>query len=470
MDSAQDFGTWEGWGSSLAWWARAIGGTANADYYADLIYTTNMTDGLPGLGLNIVRYNIGGGGINQPQENKGAKLQWQMDIHGYWTNPNDTDPAKWNWSADQNQRALLKKAQARGANIFQMFSDSPMWWMNSNHSTAGSDTGGDCLDPTEYDRFARYLAAVARYSADNWGIRFDSIEAFNEPSADWWKQPGRQEGCHFEILTQQKVAQSLRRALDEVHLNNTSVAAADENNIDAALSTWRAYDSATRAVVGQVNVHGYSNGTEPYRGPNRVELRRAIEAKRVWQSEYGDGDASGYMMAQSIIRDIKDLRPSAWIYWQPVEPDVSQYGWGLINANYIDTHDQLSDEKTPMVRVNRKFFVYGQFTRYVRQGYHFIAIDDPSSVAAYDGSSHQLVIIKVTGDAEEAVQFDLSRFTQTWGSVQVIATTTTPAGKVPDWRQHKKDLTVEMRGGRKLVEANLYPKSVYTFLIREVLP
>ena len=68
MDSAQDFGTWEGWGSSLAWWARAIGGTANADYYADLIYTTNMTDGLPGLGLNIVRYNIGGGGINQPQE------------------------------------------------------------------------------------------------------------------------------------------------------------------------------------------------------------------------------------------------------------------------------------------------------------------------------------------------------------------------------------------------------------------
>ena len=126
-----------------------------------------MTDGLPGLGLNIVRYNIGGGGINQPQENKGAKLQWQMDIHGYWTNPNDTDPAKWNWSADQNQRALMKKAQARGANIFQMFSDSPMWWMNSNHSTAGSDTGGDCLDPTEYDRFARYLAAVARYSADN---------------------------------------------------------------------------------------------------------------------------------------------------------------------------------------------------------------------------------------------------------------------------------------------------------------
>ena len=102
-------------------------------------------------------------------------------------------------------------------------------------------------------------------------------------------------------------------------------------------------------------MHGYSNGTEPYHGPNRVELRRAVGNKRLWQSEYGDGDASGYTMAQEIIRDVKELRPNAWVYWQPVEPDVPEYGWGLINANYIDTHDQMSAEKTPLVRVNRKF-------------------------------------------------------------------------------------------------------------------
>src|SRR5437867_2498383 len=76
VDPSQDLGSWEGWGSSLAWWGRAIGGTGNADYYADLIYTTKTTDNYPGLGLNIVRYNIGGGGVNQPQENKGPKLQW----------------------------------------------------------------------------------------------------------------------------------------------------------------------------------------------------------------------------------------------------------------------------------------------------------------------------------------------------------------------------------------------------------
>ena len=33
-------------------------------------------------------------------------------------------------------------------------------------------------------------------------------------------------------------------------------------------------------------------------------------------------------MAQAILRDVKELRPSAWIYWQPFEPDVPGYGWG----------------------------------------------------------------------------------------------------------------------------------------------
>ena len=230
----------------------------------------------------------------------------------------------------------------------------------------------------------------------------------------------------LDVGTQQTVAQSLRRALDKAQLNDVAVAAADENNMDVGLNTWKAYDSATRAVVGQVNVHGYSHGTAPYRGPNRSELRLAIGNKRLRQSEYGDGDASGYTMAQAIIRDVKDLRPTAWVYWQPVEPDSPEYGWGLINANYVDTHDQPSSDKSPFVRVNRKFFVYGQFTRYVRPGYRMIGSDDLNSIAAYDAVSHRLLIAKVTGDAAETTRFDLSRFAAVGDTVQVIATDDSP--------------------------------------------
>jgi galactan endo-1,6-beta-galactosidase len=469
LDPTKNFGTWEGWGSSLAWWARAIGGTANADYYADLIYTTKTTGSYPGLGLNIVRYNVGGGGIEQPKENKGPKLQWQMDIHGYWADPNSSDPITWKWSVDENQRSMMQTARRRGANVFEMFSDSPMWWMNKNRSTAGSNTGGDCLMPENYDRFTFYLASVARYSADHWGTKFDSVEPFNEPSADWWKYPNRQEGCHFDVATQQKVIQSLRQALDRVHLDDVAVAAADENNMDVGVNTWKTYDSAKRNLIGLINVHGYSNGAEPYHGPNRVELRRAVGDKRLWQSEYGDGDASGYTMAQTIIRDVKELRPNAWVYWQPVEPDVPEYGWGLINASYVDTHDQMGTEETPLVRVNRKFYVYGQFTRYLRPGYQLIGIDETHSIAAYDHGSRKLVIVKVTSDAPETLKLGLSGFSEIGNTIEVIATTTAPGDAVPDWKQHLERLKVEKDGDRAITQLILYPKSIYTFVIEGVL-
>ena len=472
VDPSRDLGTWHGWGSSLAWWSRAIGGTNNADFYADLIYTINSVDSYPGLGLNIVRYNVGGGGLNQPLENKGSKLQWQMDIHGYWVNPKSGDPGSdsWDWSVDSNQRAILLKARQRGANVFELFSDSPMWWMNYNHSTAGSDTGGNCLLPGSYDRFATYLATVARYSADHWGIRFASVEPFNEPSANWWKYPSRQEGCHFDVSTQQTIVRTLRKALDKMDLNDVVVAATDENDVDVALSTWHSYDSTTRAAVGKINAHGYYKGTESYRGLNRPALRRAVRNKPLWQSEYGDGDESGYTMAESIIQDIRRLNPGAWIYWQPVEPDVKDSGWGLLNANYIDTGDQKNpDANTPLVRVNRKFFAYGQFTRYLRPGFHIIDISDRNSIAGYDAASRKLVIVTVTGDSQKTVEYDLAKFGSIGDAVQQIVTTTAPGNGVPDWKQQANTLPLK-HAGEKVFRSHLYPRSVYTFIIQDISP
>jgi galactan endo-1,6-beta-galactosidase len=247
------------------------------------------------------------------------------------------------------------------------------------------------------------------------------------------------------------------------------VAAADENNMDAGLAAWNMYSQDAHAQVGRVNVHGYSNGTEAYRGPNQVELRRAVAEAKLFLSEYGDGDPSGYTLAEEIIRDIKELRPSAWIYWQPVEPDIPEFGWGLINANYIDTHDRPTRQPSPLVRVNRKFFVFGQFTRYLRPGYHLIEVSDPSSIAAYEPVSHRLVIVKVTGDAEGQIQFDLSKFSYAREAIHLVATTTTPGGSVPDWKQHKEMLRLTNASEQRFTQTNLYSKSVYTFVIEGVL-
>lgn len=475
VDPTNTWSKWDGWGSSLSWWARAIGGTRNANVYADLIYTTGdisiKDEKYPGLGFNIARYNVGGGGINELRERKSPRMPWFRDIHGYWADPDSptSDSSGWNWSADFNQRSMMLMARARGANLFEMFSDSPMWWMNTNHSTAGSNEGGDCLNPAYSKEFAKYLAGVARYALDHWSIHFNSVEAFNEPSPRWWKFPGNQEGCHFDLGTQSIVLAELRSELVSAGLPDIVTTASDENSVDDALSTWNNLDDTTRAHIGRVNVHGYFAGTEPYRGLKREMLSAAVAraSKPLWISEYGDGDASGVTMAQSIIQDVRGLHPSAWVYWQPVEPERS--GWGLINATYVDTEDQANTEMvTPFFQVNRKFFVLGQFTRYIRQGFHIIEIDDPNSIAAYDVMTHRLVIVTLNGETARRAEYDLSRFTSIGSTFTRIATTMIPGRSVPDWKLMSDGPTRIEEFGKKKFSSFFYPNTVQTFIIDNV--
>ena len=86
-------------------------------------------------------------------------------------------------------------AQARGASI-QLFSNSPLWWMLNNFNPSGPTTAStDNLLSGYDDAHAIYLATIAAYARTNWGVTFNSIEAFNEPHGSWWTATGTQEGC-----------------------------------------------------------------------------------------------------------------------------------------------------------------------------------------------------------------------------------------------------------------------------------
>ena len=113
-----------------------------------------------------------------------------------------------------------------------------------------------------------------------------------------------------------------------------------------------------------------------------------------------------------------------------------------------------------------KFYVYGHFTRYLRPGYQLIDIDDANSIAAYDRGSHTLVIIKVTGEAPETMDLDLSGFAEVGTAIQEIATTTAPGDSIPDWKQHIETVKIQKRGDRAI---RLHPKSIYTLVIEAVL-
>ena len=88
----------------------------------------------------------------------------------------------------------LQKANARGADLFELFSNSPMWWQCADRNPSGAADGeANNLPPSQYRRHAVYLAAVAAHAERHWGVSFASAEAFNEPSSDWWVANGTQE-------------------------------------------------------------------------------------------------------------------------------------------------------------------------------------------------------------------------------------------------------------------------------------
>ncbi|MGW5608858.1 beta-1,6-galactanase [Streptomyces sp. NPDC003753] len=434
------YGSWEGWGTSLAWWANVFGAR---DDFADIFFTTKSVSyngrTLPGLGLNIARYNLGAcswnsvGGASMVAS---PNIPSFKQIEGYWQDWNNEDPTSsaWKWTADATQRAMLVKATQRGA-ISELFANSPMWWMCLNHNPSGASDGGNNLQSWNYRQHASHLASVALYAKNNWGVNFTTVEAFNEPSSGWWKADGTQEGCHMDATVQSAVLPYLRSELDKRGLTGTKISASDETSYDLARTTWGSFSSTTKGYVNRVNVHGYQGS-----GGRRDLLYTDVvktSGKALWNSETGDGDATGLTLASNLLLDFRWLHPTAWVYWQVMDPTAS---WAMI------AYDASTLQPGA---VQTKYYVMAQFSRHIRPGMTILDTGVDYAVAALDKSAKRLVIVAANkSTSAQTLTFDLSRFTTVTGGT---------GGVVPRWN------TVTGGGG------DLYTAHSDTFLSGKTL-
>ncbi|QIJ65423.1 glycoside hydrolase [Streptomyces sp. JB150] len=461
------YGTWEGWGASLAFWANVFG---RNDTLADLFFTRRWVSvlgrTLPGLGLNVVRYELGSC-MFQPAWPGGPRMVHSPSmpayrkIEGFWVNWRNANPNSdsWNWDNDAEQRAMLLKAKARGANVMQMFSLSPIWWMCKNHNPCGARDGGENLQSWNHEQHARYLAIVAKRAREHWGIRFRSVEPFNEPTADWWVATGHTEGCHMSRPTQQRIVRLLRRQLDVRGLSDVAVAASDESYYQQAVTTWEhMVEHGADHYIGQVNTHGYMKNDD---GGWRTGLYRRVHArgKRLWQSEYGDRAEHGLYLANQISLDMRYLHPTAWCYWQPVAGSVidqdtgRNHSWGLLKATYsADTRRKGGrlGVTTPYPGTGRlvtnRYFVFAQYARHIRPGMLIIDSGDQATVAAYDPDQHRLVLVTVRGRTSERVTYDLSRFRTVGRTARRWVTDASPRYRIA--RQYQRISDARLDGKR----------------------
>ncbi|MBT3201156.1 MAG: alpha-L-arabinofuranosidase [Phycisphaerales bacterium] len=429
IDPTKKHQTIEGWGVSLCWWAHMAGKWPEAKMQS---VVTLLTDEKRGLGYNIFRYNIGGG--DRPGHDH---MEQRARIEGYKASPS----AAYNWSADASQRRVLAAIIKRNPKvILEAFANSPPWWMTISRCAAGEKNGRSNLRDDQYDSFADYLTDVVKHFRDKLKINFRTLEPLNEPSAWWWKESGRQEGCKFTPAQQARILKLTAAKLKAKGLIGTSVSGTDENAISSGVKNIGGFDRATIKLLSQLNVHSY-HGQEHRK---KFAALAAKLGKKVWMSEGGPLKApvkgrwpQCLWMAQVVISDLRDLKAVAWIDWQAIDIGT----WGTLNPNW----------KNQSFKISKRFYSHAHFSRFIRPGYTIVNSNNPATLAALSPNAQKLIVVAVNQDAKKTIQLNLSRFRP--GNYTAAIHTTT--SKVNLQRK-----IVQVRNG--ILKLNLPPQSIAT--------
>ena len=465
--SGTNDGVFEGWGTSLCWWANRVGFSEKLTKDSARLFFSKED----GIGLNIMRYNIGGG--DDPGHNHIRRTD--SEIPGWWKYDEEKKEFVFNGETDKNQLSVLSEAyKASGDDAYvEAFSNSPPYYMTVSGCSSGSKNAVRTnLKKSQVVPFAKYLAEVCDYIQNNYNIKIKSLAAMNEPFTNYWRYLSeKQEGCHISPgKMQSDVLVATANALRERNLSDITVTASDETNTKLQLKALRKLSPEALEVVGRISTHTYERATSKV-----GKLAREI-GKNIWMSETDwssvSGEDTGEMgpaiwLSEKIIEDMVTIKPSAWVIWQivaayisrvpdskgrldmPGVPDLTKGFWGTAFAD-IDKEE---------IYLTQKYYAFGQFSRYIRPGMTIVNIDK-RSIAAYDKSTDRLVLVCVNPKGkEEDVKISFPTFARYDRKIAPIRT----SGSIAYGEQWNKLSSFTAAGNE--FTYNLIGNSVTTFII-----
>ena len=503
----------EGWGTSLVWFANATG-----NYPADVrqkLY--DAVFGEDGLNLNIARYNIGGGNASdvpdylrpggavpgfwnpdlQASDDQGAIASNYADRARYKAAWNPDDPNAYDFDADSAQRWWIDALKGKITH-WEAFSNSPPYFLTQSGYVSGgiNNATSEQLAPADMDKFAGYLVNVVDELEKQHGVKFDTIDPFNEPNTNYWQTQipngaqwptgGRQEGAHIGPQAQDAMVKALAARLAQPGTTTDAVISAmDETNPGIFASNWNTWSAQSKSLVDQLNVHTYgTSGRQVVR-----DIAKAAD-KPLWMSEVeGNWTAGGFTtndinngigMAEHIVGDIRELEPTAWVFWQPVEDlynmqKVENLNWGSVyidfdcNAEGKSLRRIADGEADPSCKVltNEKYNTVRNFTHYIHPGDRLMATDNAQSTAAVDADGQGATIVHVNGDdSAKTVQIDLSDFgTIAPGATVTPIVTTQSTADQPTVNALKEGAKVAVDAASRTATVTVPAKSVTTFVI-----
>jgi O-glycosyl hydrolase len=423
VDPQVQYQTIQGWGTSLAWWAEATGSWSLASRQA---LATMLFSPAQGIGLNAVRYNIGGvtAGVSCASSFRAGAAVPSFE----------PSSGSYDWSRDPAQVWWLQQAQNLGANQLTGVAYSPPAWMTVSGCSAGAATAHtDNLASSNYQAYANYLAAVAEHFHNTLGLTLQTIAPFNEPDGNWTSSV-HQEGMSLQPSSQNALVKTISSTLATAGAAGYSQLSAPEPYDSDNVTSWlrgagAAYDSTAIGDIAQINTHDYASRE----GGSVYGTAQAL-GKPLMMSEWGANAASstasdmsaGLTLSERILKNEQQMHPESWVIWQALDGGPSGSGLGTCTDLWGLACGDLSAGSNQQVTYPARFWVMGNYSKYVRPGATVIGDTDTNTLATYDPGRSTLTLVTTNpSSSAESYSYDLSGFGATGASATPYQTTAT---------------------------------------------
>lgn len=405
INSSKKFQTYEGMGASGAWWAQIVGGWDNKDENGEEIRNViprllyGKTDG---IGMNIYRYNIGGGSAHS---GNGEYSDFARRTESF-----DTDGGGYDFSRDKNAVYMMHQAVRDGAGEVILFVNSPIekltkngWAHLKKHQLFRTN-----LSRKNYSAFAEYCLDITEHFVDE-GLPVKYLSPINEP---FWIWTGGQEGCHYSPRQAGKVmrvfAQALRKRSKLSAVKLSGVENGDIRWFNKSYTRNLMKYPEVRDCIDAVDLHSYFLHQPLPFFNNRIKF---LNRYRKWMDNHypdlpikmsewthmvggknPDMD-SALETVKVMIEDFTLLGVTSWQHW--------------IACSHYDYHDGLIylDIENKSFETTKRLYATGNFSKYIPLGAKRIEAncdDEDIMLIAFENNEKTVLIIANPTDKEKS--------------------------------------------------------------------
>lgn len=452
--------TVNGWGTSACWWSQMIDDDETREDIAKLLFSEE------GLGLNIYRYNIGGG--YDPNVER-VTDPWRLTESFYYYNE-ETGKYEYDFTRDANAQKILEKALSYGCvDTVILFANSPHYSMTvTGQSSGGTEEYTSNLKKECYDDYVDYLLTITEYFISK-GVPVKYISPINEPQWSWGGDWVGQEGCHYEPDEIVELMHLLAEGITERGLDvkicgpeSGEMSENTQNYFKSLLS-----DHVIADKIGTLSYHSYWSDDDML---GRQSFSRWLKTNcygyDISMSEWcelpcvsrTDSMEAALKMGRIISQDMKYTGVNSWSSWVAVNnhgteiPANGDYSDGLISASSDFSNYYLTT----------RYYAMAHYTKYVPIG--SVVLSSNSNIFPIKMNSDGLVTSDVNYSAYKTPQGEIVIVIVNEGDARSFSFDT--AGSTMTVIQSDSEKKLQEVYSGKLTSIELPAQSIATVIIK----